>query len=644
MSSVKGLPAVDYTFAFRDADISQAAEEILGTTLGLTYTLDPEVTGKMTFTIERRLTQRQLLEAFEEALKSEGVVMIRQGDSLLLAPRAKAKTFASLTAGDPDSGHGIGYETMAVPLKYATPSEVAKALQSLSRQDVVVFVDDKQGLLILGGDRAELDAAVQTVRTFDHSGLEQTKIRFFQLNQEPADTITEELNQVLKASGVTGVTVVGLKRLNGLFVFARNNSTLDQVADWISKFDVPSHDTTNGFYVYHPRNVAAQDLSTSLIGVLTGRQVATTPPQPALSTASGLSTTSMTSGGLGGMSATGNGYAGGASSLIGQAPTSPRPPPAQSAGGGSSGGLLGGDNNGPGSQAHVTFDRGSNTVLIMAPPALWIQIQKVLEEIDRAPAQVLVEASILEVTLNNQFDFGVDWSVVGANGNLGVQSINSPSGGVGANTPGFAITYMHNNLKAALNALAAKTTVEVVSNPKIIALDTPSAQLQVGDEVPIISQTGQSTVSSGAPIVNSVSYLDTGVILNVTPRVSGDRIYLDIDQEVSDTTSTSSSSINSPTVEQRRLQTSLVLPDGGLVALGGLISENRTSTDSGMPWVKDIPGLGMLLKTTTKSKTRTELVVLLTAKIIRDKAGEDHVLSDLLADMKEIDRLGLLKR
>ena len=133
--------AGDYTFAFNDADISQVAQEILGAALQLPYTIDPEVTGKMSFRIDRRLTKAQLLEAFEAALEGSDVAMVRQGDMLILKPRAKAKgsgTLRTLSEGV----HGAGYQTMAVPLSYASPSEVAKALQSVGSADIVVFADD----------------------------------------------------------------------------------------------------------------------------------------------------------------------------------------------------------------------------------------------------------------------------------------------------------------------------------------------------------------------------------------------------------------------------------------------------------------------------------------------------------------------
>ena len=404
------VSAQTYTFAFHDAEIAQVTEAILGNALGVTYTLDPAVTGKMSFRIEKRLTKTQLLAAFEAALRTSDLAMVRQGDGLGVEPRTKAKAaggFSSLGS----EGHGVGYSTLAVPLNYAIPSEVAKALQAVTGADSVVFVDDKQGLLILGGDPPELEAAVQMVRTLDHGGVAQSQIRFFELSQAPADVVAEDLDHLLKGAGVTGASAVPMKRLNGIFVFARNTKSLEEAADWIAKLDIPPKETNNTFYSYHPRNVSAEDLAAAVTSVITGRQQApATPSQAQRLTfgAAGAGAPAIGSGGsTGGLGRAavglGGGYAGGAQAFAPIAASVPSP-----------GGGLGPADDEPAMDGlHIGFDRGSNTVLVMASPARWIQLQKMLQEIDRAPSQVLIEATILEVTLNNTLSAGVDWSVLG---------------------------------------------------------------------------------------------------------------------------------------------------------------------------------------------------------------------------------------
>ncbi len=603
--------AESYTFAFHDADISQVSAEILGKALSLTYSVDPAVTGKMTFQIDRRLTGAQLLEAFEAALETNGVALVRDGDSLVVKPRSKARESSPMQAIG-ETPHGAGYETMAVPLSYATPSEVAKALQSIGPADMVVFVDDKQGLLILGGTASELRAAVALVRTFDHSGLEDSKIRFFELQQASSQTVATDLERILQGSGIAGVTVVPLKRLNGLFVFARSSQTLDSVGKWIEKLDTASKERSVSLYVYHPRNLSAEGLAATLNGVLASE--------------TSVSQTAVTGKGPGGA-----GLGGGA------APAAVAAPSVTS----QTSTILSTEDD----PVRVSVDKQSNALLFSASPGRWVQIQKILDEIDHTPDQVMIEASILEVTLSNQNNLGVDWSVLTDGGRLGIGSINNAAGVVAPTYPGFAVTFLDKNISAAIKALRSQTAVEVVSAPKILALDNHVAKLEVGDQVPVATQTGQSTSSAGAPILNTIDYRSTGIILNVTPRIGADdRILLEIDQEVSSVADTTTSGIDSPTIQQRKLSTTLILQNGGLVALGGLISTDKSKSDTGIPFLMNIPFLGSAFKSHTQSNTRTELIVLISAKIIRDSASSQRVMDDLLADMSEIKSRGLVKR
>jgi general secretion pathway protein D len=617
-------PPQSYTFAFEDADISQVAQAILGDSLGLTYAIDPAVTGKMSFRIDRRLTSAQLLAAFEAALETNNVVMVRNGDAITLEPKDKAKGTGPLRTLDLGLA-GAGYQTVAVPLAYAAPSEVAKALEATGRTDMVVDADDKLGLLILGGTAADLESAVELIHTFDHSGLEDSKIRFFELEQAPADTVATDLDKVLDASGASGVVVVPLRRMNGLFVFARTPEALDEVGKWVARLDVPSQEKTPSLWIYHPKNATAESLASTLNSALNGE--APTPTPPAAAPAIGGQIASP--GGPPALMPT--------PSIMQQPAYRPEALPPLSPTVGAAGAV-------DPDPVRVGLDKDANTLLIFASPTRWVQIQRILDEIDQPPAQVMIRASIIEVTLTSQNNFGVDWSFVGANGQLGVSSINSPNGAVGAETPGFSITFLGKDIKAAVNALGANMKMEVLSEPKVVVLDNHTAKLDVGDQLPVITQTAEQTTTTGAPIVNSISYVNTGVVLAVTPRIGGeDKIFLDIDQQVSSGSATTTSSINSPTISTREIQTSLTIPNGGVIALGGLISSNNTKNDSGFPWVKDIPVVGLLFKTTNKSTSRDELIVLLKADVIKDQPSSTRAMTDLLADMKEIERRGYYK-
>lgn len=606
--------AESFTFAFRDAGIAQVAEEILGNALGVPYTVDPGVTGKVSFRIDRRLTRAQLLEAFEAALAVNDVALLRQGDSLVLAPRDKARSSAALRdPGAIAAGRRSGYDVVAVPLSFSTPTEVAKALEAMTGSKAVLYSNDKLGLIVLGGSGSELQSLLETIKILDRNVFEGARIRWFDLHQAAAGTVSADLAKILSTAGVQGVSVSSLSRLNGLIVSARTETAMNEVAGWIARLDTPSRDLSTQLYVYRPRSASAASLARTLSQVLS---------------------TGDAGGGY-------NGRQSGRETSRTDTAASTRGEGATRSGGE-------GDAEAPGDQklednVRIGVDGDSNTLIVRAPAARWMSLQQTLAEIDRPPSQVMIEASIIEVSLTNDFRFGVDWSAVSGNGKLAGNSVYTDNGVIGPKFPGFSITYLGGDIDAAINALGSRTAIDVVSAPKLITLDNHKARLQIGDQVPIVTQTATDTTTSSPAIVNTVEYRDTGVILEVTPRISGDdKVVVDIAQEVSGVAKTVTSGIDSPTIQQRKLASTLVLQDGAVVALGGLISHRSSDSNSGVPGLKDVKLLGNLFKSKSKEGSRTELVVLLTVRIMRDPAASSLMTRDLLADMREIEGRGLL--
>ena len=595
-----GGRGVSYTFAFQNALISQASEEVFGA-LGVAFTIDPSVSGRISFRIDQKLTQAQLLQAYEAALAANGVALVRNGETLLVTSRNKAKGAAGIRQVDQGGARG-GYEVVAVPLSYAVASEVAKAMEAIAGTGAVIYADDRLGLVILGGSGPELQSALATVKIFDQSGLQSSRIRWFELSQASAAMVATEIEALLRAAGIGGVSVAPLKRLNGIIVFGRTTQALDEVSQWVIKLDVPTRDAASSLWVYRPQNTTAEALGKTL-NSLNSTQLSVEAVAPAM--------------------------------------TRDRSSPAAdgSAAAISTSGQIAGSDD----QIRAAVDKQTNTLLVSAPSWRWLQIQKILAEIDRPQSQLLIEASILEVTLTNDFRLGVDWSVFSGDGKWNIQSSTNATGAIGPTFPGLSVTFLGTDIQAAVNALGSRASVEVVSAPKLLTLDNHTASLQVGDQIPVITQTSQGTSTPDSPIINAIDYRNSGVILNVTPRISGaDRIVLEVAQEVSSVIRTRSSGIDSPTIQQRKFESTLVVGDGAVVALGGLIGRTRNNEDAGVPGVKDIPGLGNLFKSSSRNESRTELIVLLSATIIRDRAGSDRVLNELIADMREVQSRGLM--
>jgi general secretion pathway protein D len=278
----------------------------------------------------------------------------------------------------------------------------------------------------------------------------------------------------------------------------------------------------------------------------------------------------------------------------------------------------------------------------MAPASRWRALQPALHQLDQAPDQVLIEATVLEVSLNKEFEFGVDWSLLSESGKVGSVLSRLENGAVQPAYPGLSLTYLNAGVRVVVSALAAKTDVEVMSAPKLLALDNRAASLQIGDEVPIVTQRAQGVGAPGAPLVTTTEYRDTGVILKIKPRINGpDSVMVELSQEVSGVSRTTTSGIDSPTIQQRKFESSLHLREGQTVALGGLISSRRSFDDVGVPGLKDVPVVGALFKSQRRDGQRTELIVLLSARILRADDASGAALADLKTSMEGLGSRGL---
>ncbi len=255
------------------------------------------------------------------------------------------------------------------------------------------------------------------------------------------------------------------------------------------------------------------------------------------------------------------------------------------------------------------------------------------------PLQALIEATIAEVTLVDNLEYGLQWFFRSADSSATFSGITS--GAVAPSFPGFSYFLNATDVQVVLNALTEITDVRVISSPQLMVLNNETARLQIGDEVPVTVQAVQSIDDPAAPVVSTVEYRETGVILEVTPRVNaGGLVVLDIVQEVSSVVETTSSTLNSPTIQQRLIESSIAVQSGETVALGGLIQDTRTEIVTGIPVLSSIPILGNLFKTTTNRIDRTELLVLLTPRVIRDLQDARDVTEELRERLSGLDALG----
>jgi general secretion pathway protein D len=281
----------------------------------------------------------------------------------------------------------------------------------------------------------------------------------------------------------------------------------------------------------------------------------------------------------------------------------------------------------------VVADEVNNSILVYGTQAEYAKIESSLRRLDVPPTQVLIEASIVEVTLTDDMQYGLQWTFNNsrANGDVGTGVLsNLPGGVLGGAQAGFSYVLRNSlgNIKAVLNALAEKSLVKVISSPSLMVLDNYTAQIVVGDQQPIQSAT---TTTTGGVVTNSIQYKDTGVALSVTPSVNaGNMVTMAINQAVTDV-----GQIDAATGQraflQRQITSKVAVRSGQTLVLGGLIRDNNTTGSNGVPGLHEIPVLGALFGTKTSSGQRTELLVIITPRVVRSE--QDAV--EVSAEMRE---------
>jgi general secretion pathway protein D len=290
----------------------------------------------------------------------------------------------------------------------------------------------------------------------------------------------------------------------------------------------------------------------------------------------------------------------------------------------------------------IIADDKRNALIVKATTADYAKIDQVIRKLDTWPLQVLVEATIVDVELTDELSLGVEWFLKGKRNGRGVEArLDLGAPGIAPLAPGFSFAMLDSasNIRAVLNALAAESKLKVVSSPTMMVLDNHKASIRVGDQVPVrTSEAAGLGTSAASPVIASTfEYKETGVLLEVTPRVNASgMVHMEIHQEVNDVQATTSSGIDSPTINQRRINTTVAVQDGETVVLGGLIRDRKSGVESGFPGLAKIPLFGWLFKSRTDSAARSELIVVITPSAVRDQREARAVTEELQKRMTEL--------
>ncbi len=662
---------------FENTPVATVAKVVLGDILGVGYTIDPRVQGTVSLVSVRPVAKSDIVYVLENALRLSGVVLLHDTAGYRLTPLGDAVGAGRVDAASasPEPGFGVS----VVPLQYVSAQTLLKLMDSFATKAGTVRADVSRNLLLIQGTGAERRTAVDTALSFDVDWMRGQSVGIFPVSSGPPAPIIAELEKIVD-SGENGLSQNVIKfqpiaRLNAVMVVSKRPEMLRTAATWIKRLDRDDTARTT-VHVYRVKYGEARQIARVLTDMFIGSsssslldsadsQIAPGSGTSATSSGDRLSlnpNASATTNGLGSGSGSGSNSGFGALNASG---TGARPG-AGGAGAGGNGALDSGRGSSSGNNqpllqdVRITPDIVNNTLLIYADQANYRIIETTLLQVDQPQLQVAIDATIAEVTLNNDLSYGVQSYLTSRNlglkpntgSILGTQAATAPATTVDPTTgiasvagsvsnafinrafPGFNFLIgSETQPSLILDALHTVTSVKVLSNPSLVVIDNQTATLQVGDVVPV--STGSATVLTTAnTVVNTIDYRNTGIILRVSPRVSANgNVRLDIEQEISNVSPTTAASLT-PTVSERKVKSSISVATGQTVLLAGLISETHNGTRAALPILDQIPGLGDAFGHQDNSTARTELIIFIRPQIIRNGSDAHNVAEELRSKLR----------
>jgi general secretion pathway protein D len=605
----------DITLDFADADVRDVVRSVLGEMLKVPYVVDPQINGHITLKTGAPIRRDAIIPALETALKTVQAAIVVSDGIYNVVPISAAQKQSAQIAGPAGQSNAPGYGIEVVPLRYISATEMQKVLEPLVAPGSILRVDAQRNLIFLAGTEPERASTRDTIRLFDMDYLKGMSFALIQPQHVDVGSLATELEKIFgeTSSPIAGlVRMIPISRINTLLVVTSRSSYLRQVNQWVSRLDVVPVTPGRQLHYYKLENARAGDIAGTLDEIFGSTSGGSPAPQHLASSAPPPQSAA-------------------AAAPFPNSNAAPPPPPAAQNGGVQEQGPARGaapspSGTNPSDGPQIVTDQTNNALIIRADAAEYDSIVKIIRQMDVTPNQVMIEVNVVEVTLNDTLQYGVEWYFKSGNQTYTQAQTGTPL----ASFPGFGFTYNVPNVSVAMSALGSLTKINVVSSPKLLTLDNMPATLEVGDQIPVVTQTTQNTTSGDTPLVSTVQQISTGVILSVTPRIgSSGMVYLMLSQEVSEAVPTTSSTLNSPTIEQRKLQTTVAVNDGNTVALGGMIRRSDSQGSSGIPYLKDIPVLGAVFGPQSDTRQRTELLVFLTPRVVKSPSAASEVTEDL---------------
>jgi len=665
------------SFKFEEAPISDVAHLVLRDILKVDYVLHQPLLGSVTMSTAASVPADQAIHLLETALQANGLLLARDARGVYHVGKPESlRAVVSLPRQASASGPlAPGYGPLIISPRFVGANELANILRPILPADAVMRVDSVRNLLVLVGTRAQVEGWLDIANTFDVDLLKGMSVGVFPLKYATVKEVEAALQLMASASGAnpasrpagaagatagttpnpanpTGapsvtagtaasraataaqavatlpenfplygaIRVLPIERMNSVIIVTPRAAYLDEARKWIERLDQPGYSAGESqLFVYRVQNGSARHLADVLNGVFGGTTATTTSPATT-GVAPGLTPTQ------GGTGLTGARTTSAVSASASAGPTQNRSVTAATLPSG----------------LRVVADEINNSVLVYGSLSEYRKIESTLKRLDVLPTQVMIEASIVEVTLNDTLQYGLQWafSDTRSNGDTGTSVLSTAAGGaLGGALAGFSYTVTNSakDVRLVLNALADKSLIKVISSPSLMVLDNHTASIVVGDQQPIRTST---TVTDGGVQTNSIQYKDTGVSLTVTPSVNaGNMVTMNVIQSVIDIGAKDVGVTDQRSFLQRQVTSKVAVRSGDSIVLGGLIRDNETSGRSGVPFLHDIPVVGNLFGTTNNTGRRTELLVVITPRVVRTDVDAAAVGEELRDRMQSVRRL-----
>lgn len=576
----------EFSLDFVNIAIEEFLSIVFTEMLGKNYILDNTIKGEVTVQTKGKVNSEHLLSIVESVLASKNAVMVNKDNHYEFIPLTKAKNYSLKPELYSARNLEAGYRMVVIPVNFLDPNALKPILDSVAPGISSLKIDKERRAVIVTGTAQEISNVVDAVQIFDVSWLKSKSVALLPVENTQASVIKGEITKILTSQNKANEIIIDtFERFNALLVVASSRAEVEAVENWLKVLDVQVATADTQLFVYDVQNRKASELADMLNNIFGDSPAAVVSA-----------------------SATASNTVSNNEVVVSNKPAN-TPPAARARNASSSESSL-----------KIVADETNNALVILAKRSEYESIMNVIKDLDTLPLQVLIEVSIVEVTLTDELSYGLEWflkhnDVANKYDTSTTLDLNSGAG-IGAISPGFSFLLSGTGslVSAVFNTLAAQSKLNVISSPSLMALDNHTATIRVGDQQPVQVSAGKST--NNDVLTQSIEYKSTGVLLSVTPRVnSGGLVTMELSQEVTDV-----GSIDDATGQrsflQRNINSTVAVQNGRTIILGGLITENASNGESGIPGLHNVPYAGGLFGKTSNSKIKRELIVLITPKVI----------------------------